>query len=47
MAKTALILGPVAGMEFIERQHGVNGILVLDTGELLRSKSNAETANVL
>ena len=47
MAKTALILGPVAGMEFIERQHGVNGILVLDTGELLRSKSNTETANVL
>jgi len=47
IAKTALILGSVAGMEFIERQNGVKGILVLDNGELLESKNCREAARVL
>jgi FAD:protein FMN transferase len=46
LAKTALILGPVKGMEFIENQHGLKGILVLDTGELLTSKNSPEAAHV-
>jgi FAD:protein FMN transferase len=46
LAKTALILGPVEGMEFIERQNGVKGILVLDNGELLESKNCREAARV-
>jgi thiamine biosynthesis lipoprotein len=46
IAKTALILGPAAGMEFIENQHGVNGILVLDTRRVARDQKQPETANV-
>jgi hypothetical protein len=34
-------------MEFIERQNGVKGILVLDNGELLESKNCREAARVL
>jgi FAD:protein FMN transferase len=46
IAKTALILGPAEGMEFIERQNGVKGILVLDNGDLLESKNCREAARV-
>jgi FAD:protein FMN transferase len=46
LAKTALILGPAEGMEFIERQNGVKGILVLDSGEMLESKNCREAARV-
>ena len=37
IAKTALILGPDEGMQFIRNHPGVKGILVLSDGELLRS----------
>jgi FAD:protein FMN transferase len=46
LAKTALILGPADGMEFIERQNGAKGILILDTGDLLESKNCREAARV-
>jgi thiamine biosynthesis lipoprotein ApbE len=42
VAKTALILGPEAGMSFIERQPGTKGILVLPDGSLLRSSAFRE-----
>jgi thiamine biosynthesis lipoprotein len=47
IAKTALILGPVAGMEFIQNQSGIDGILVLNDGRLLRSSNSREVTNVL
>jgi thiamine biosynthesis lipoprotein len=46
IAKTALILGPVAGMEFIQNQSGIDGILVLNDGRLLRSSNSREVTNV-
>jgi len=46
IAKTALILGPGDGMEFIERQNGVKGILVLRNGSLLESINCREITNV-
>ena len=46
LAKTALILGPAEGMEFIERQNGVKGILVLDNGNLRESQNCREAAHV-
>jgi len=46
IAKTALILGPVEGMEFIENQNDVKGILVLETGEMLQSKNCREVEGV-
>ena len=44
IAKTALILGPIEGMEFIESQNDVKGILALETGEMLQSKNCREVA---
>jgi len=46
IAKTALILGPIEGMEFIESQNDVKGILALETGEMLQSKNCREVAGV-
>ena len=37
IAKTALILGPNDGKQFIESQPGVKGILILNNGEVLRT----------
>ena len=44
IAKTALILGPIEGMEFIESQNDARGILALETGEMLQSKNCREVA---
>ena len=46
IAKTALILGPVVGMEFIQNQSGIDGILVLNDGRLLISSNSREVTNV-
>jgi thiamine biosynthesis lipoprotein len=45
IAKTALIIGPGAGMEFIQNQSGIDGILVLNDGRLLRSSNSREVTN--
>ena len=42
IAKTALILGPDDGIQFIRNRPGVKGILVLNDGELLRSEDFRE-----
>ena len=46
IAKTALILGPEEGMQFIKNQPGARGIMVLNNGALLRSEASMEAENV-
>jgi len=46
IAKTALILGPEEGIQFIKNQPGVRGIMVLNNGSLLRSEASLEAENV-
>jgi len=47
IAKTALILGPDEGMQFIRNQPGTQGIFVLNTDELCRSTDRREVECVL
>jgi thiamine biosynthesis lipoprotein len=46
IAKTALILGPDEGMQFIHSQTGAQGIIVLNNGVLLRSEETREAGYV-
>jgi thiamine biosynthesis lipoprotein len=46
ISKTAIILGPKAGLRFIESQAGTRGLLVLEDGRLLHSQSFLEVQHV-
>lgn len=46
IAKTALILGPKDGLEFIENQAGAQGLMVLEDGSLLRTAAFPEVERV-
>ncbi len=46
ISKTAILLGPEAGIRFIEEQVGVSGLLVLENRSILRSKGFPEVCYV-
>lgn len=45
LAKTALILGPDAGWQFIKSQPNLQGILILEDGRLMASKDTEEAGS--
>lgn len=47
IAKVSLILGPVAGLEFMQGQPNVKGLLVLADGHLTDVKSSREAVNAV
>lgn len=46
LAKAALLLGPSAGIHFLDRQPGVRGLVVLDGGYVQRSRDFTELRHV-